>query len=133
MILIWKIKFCWFWFKLSLTRRRSRKLLKRYPFLSWSKKYYDYTNYDELPATWRHNFGAEMLDWFDCVYSQMRPQERLFFQVDFEVSRTDGLLISYRRYFDYCVFWHATLIDFQKYYQFLSKHLSTERSYEWLP
>ena len=130
MILIWKIKFCWFWLTLGLIRRRSRKLLQRYPFLSWSKKYYGYTNYDELPATWRHNFGAEMLDWFDRVYAQMSPQERLLFQVDFEVSPKEGLLITYGRY---CTFRDITLIDLQKYYNHLSRHLSTERNYEWLP
>lgn len=133
MILIWKIKLSWFLFTTSLARRRSKRLLKRYPFLGWSKKYYGYTNYDELPATWRHNFGEEMLEWFDRVYKQMSPQECLFFQVDFEVSFTEGLLITYGRYLDYCIRWNTYLIDFQEYYNFLSKHMSTERSYEWLP
>ena len=133
MMLIWKIRFCWFWFKIDLARRRSRKLLERYPFLSWSKKYYGYTNYDELPATWRHNFGEEMLDWFDRIYSQLKPQARLHFQVDFKVNATDGLLITYGHYFDYCIFWQDCLIDFQKYYNHLSRHMSTKRSYEWLP
>ena len=126
MILVWKIKFCWFLLITSLARRRSKKLLKRYPFLSWSKKYYGYTNYDELPVAWRRNFGEEMLTSFDSIYEQMRPQERLFFQVDFEVNSTDGLLVTYGRYFDYCIFWYASLIDFQKYYNFLSKRTSVK-------